>query len=106
VPAAGDSDGAVEFARTAMIGMPAATLDDTTTAPPKIGCSATRSAVTPTASVIRPLPILMASRAPTSLPSTLLGSSTAAGDLSATSCASTAAFGPTRKPSSSSASLT
>ncbi len=96
VPAAGASDGAVELARTVMIGVPVATLDETTTLPPKIGCSATRSAVTPTASVIRPLPVLTARRAATSLPSELLGRRTAAGLLSPTSCASTAALGPVR----------
>jgi hypothetical protein len=47
VPAAGDSDGAVLLARTVMIGVPVATFDCTTTLPPKIGCSAVRSAVTP-----------------------------------------------------------
>jgi hypothetical protein len=63
VPAPGASEGAVLLARTVMIGVPVATLDCTTTLPPKIGCSAVRSAVTPTASVIRPLPVLTARRA-------------------------------------------
>ena len=93
VPAAGDSVGAVLLARTVMIGVPVATLDCTTTLPPKIGCSAVRSAVTPTASVMSPLPVLTASRAAISLPSALLGSSTAAGLVEETSCASTVALG-------------
>jgi hypothetical protein len=96
VPAAGACEGVVLLARTVMIGVPVATLDCTTTLPPKTGCSAVRSGRTPTASVISPLPVLMARRAATSLPSALLGSSTAAGALSATSRASTAALGPAR----------
>jgi hypothetical protein len=62
--------------------------------------------VTPTASVTRPLPVLTASRAATSLPSALLGSSTASGLLLCTSSASTAALGPTSALSISSASQT
>ena len=76
---AAEGSGAVELGRMVMIGVPVATLDLTIHAPPKIGCSQTRSALTPTASVMTPPPVLTASRAATSLPSALQGIKTAAG---------------------------
>ena len=51
---------------------------------------------TSTASVIRPDPVLMASRAAISLPEALLGMSTAAGETFSTSAARISACGATR----------
>ena len=78
-----------------MIGVPCDTLDFTMTEPPKIDCVAVKSASIPTASVTTPESTLTASRPATSLPSAVEGISTAAGDFSATSLASTSAFGAT-----------
>jgi len=62
-------------------------------------CVAMAPAAMSTASVMMPLPVLTATRAATSLPSAVLATSTAAGDAVAMSCASTSAFGATRKSS-------
>ena len=73
------------------IRVPVVTLDFTTTAPPKMDCSATGPSspgVRYAASVSTPEPILTASRPATSLPSAVAGTSTAAGDACATSAAS------------------
>ena len=96
--AAGAGSAATELGRTATIGVPVRTVDWTLIAPPKMDCSATRPpspAVSPTASVITPEPILTASRPATSLPSPVAASSTAAGDFCPTSPASTSATGAT-----------
>jgi hypothetical protein len=78
-----------------MIGVPLVTFACTIVEPPKIDWVATRSALTPTASVITPLSALIARRPAISLPSALEVMSTAAGDFSVMSCASSSAFGAT-----------
>ena len=87
------------FGRTAMIGVPVRTVECTVIEPPKFGCSATGApsapAVTLTASVSTPDPVLTASRPAISLPSVVPATSTAAGDVGATSCASSSAAGAT-----------
>jgi hypothetical protein len=105
-PAAGAASGAVELGRTVMIGVPLVTFDCTMVEPPKIDCVATRSALTPTASVITPLSGLDRQRPAISLPSAVEVMSTAAGDFSVTSCASSSAFGATTCPVRSAASAT
>ena len=90
------ASGGVEFGRTVMIGAPVATFDCTMVEPPKIDWVATKPSATPTASVMMPLPVLMAVRAATSLPSGLDATSTAAGHFSAISAASTSARGAAR----------
>ncbi len=92
--------------RTVMIGVPTGTFDFTTVAPPNTDCVAVPSAATSTASVMMPEPDLMARRAATSLPSAVLATRTAAGDLSATSLARTSALGATGWALSSAASAT
>ena len=78
-----------------MIGVPVRTLDWTVIAPPKIDCSPTRPSASPVTSVRTPEPVLTASRPATSRPSEVAATSTAAGDFSATSCASSSALGAT-----------
>src|SRR5664280_2692964 len=90
-----NGSGAVELGRTVKIGVPACTVDCTMVEPPKIDCVATRSAETATASVMIPDPVLTAVRPAISLPSMEEAASTAAGDFSATSWASTSALGAT-----------
>ncbi len=76
------------------------TAECTIVAPPKTDCSATilppSPAASPTASVSRPEFVLTASRPATSLFCPVLASSTAAGDFSATSNASSSASGAAR----------
>ena len=97
--AAGEASAATEFGRTAMIGVPVFTVEWTVTAPPKFGCSRHRRAVAPavtsTASVSTPDPVLTASRPAISLPSVVPAISTAAGDADPTSEASSSAAGAT-----------
>ncbi len=81
-----------------MIGVPEVTVECTTVAPPKIDCSATSvppSADSPVASVRTPELVLIARRPATSLPCAVAATSTAAGDCSATSLASSSATGAT-----------
>ena len=66
------------------------------TAPAKATWVAVPSAAISVTSVRKPLPVLTARRAAISLPSGEDGMTTAAGDFSATSWASTSAFGATR----------
>src|SRR5215470_12287724 len=94
-PGDGAGSGAIAFGRTATIGIPARTRDCTMMAPPKIDCSATSPSSRPTASVSTPDPVLTASRPAISRPSAVLATSTAAGDFSATSAASSSALGAT-----------
>src|ERR1700730_8380617 len=65
-PAPGDASGVTAFGRTAIIGVPARTVEWTVIDPPKFGCSATGApsgpAVTLTASVSTPDPSLTATR--------------------------------------------
>ena len=88
--APGDGSAVIALGRTAMTGVPAFTVEWTVIAPPKFGCSATGApsgpAVTLTASVSTPDPVLTASRPAISLPSVVPATSTAAGDAAATSC--------------------
>ena len=82
-----------------MTGVPFVTRECTVIAPPKFGCSTAGAppapAVTLTASVSTPEFVLTASRPAISLPSVVPATSTAAGDLAATSCASSSAAGAT-----------
>ena len=82
-----------------MIGVPFFTVECTVIAPPKFGWSASGApsvpAVTSTASVSTPDPVLTASRPAISLPSVVPAISTAAGDADATSEASSSAAGAT-----------
>src|SRR4051794_39687682 len=88
------------------MGVPVVTFECTMTAPANATWVAVPSAVISVTSVRKPLPVLTATRAATSLPSGEDGITTAAGDLSATSCASTSAFGATRNSSTSGDSAT
>ena len=80
LPAAGAASGAAEFGRTVMIGVPVVTFECTMVEPPKMDWVATKSSEIPTASVITPLLILIASRPAISLPSAVEVINTAAGD--------------------------
>ena len=97
--APGDGSALTAFGRTAMTGVPLVTLECTVIAPPKFGCSTAGApsspAVTPVASVRIPEFVLTASRPAISLPSVVPATSTATGDFSATSCASSSAAGAT-----------
>jgi len=86
--------------------VPTVTLECTIVAPAKATWVAVPSGAISVTSVRKPLPVLMASRPATSLPSGEEGMTTAAGDLSATSCASTSALGATRNWSTSADSAT
>src|SRR6201996_3042710 len=105
-----DASGEIAFGRTAMIGVPALATECTVIAPPKFGCSATGApsgpAVTLTASVSTPEPVLTASRPAISLPSVVPAISTAAGDTEATREASSSAAGATTYPAKSAESAT
>ena len=87
------------FGRTVMTASAPLTVEWTVTEPPKFGlrhqAAPSGPAVTLTASVSTPAPVLTASRPATSLPSVDPASSTAAGDAGATSCASSSAVGAT-----------
>ena len=76
--------------------MPVVTLECTIVAPANATWVAVPSAAISVTSVRNPLPVLMASRPAISLPSGEDGITTAAGDFSWTSCASTSALGATR----------
>ncbi len=81
-----------------MIGVPFLTVECTVIEPPKFGCCANgplSPEVTSTASVSTPDPVLTASRPAISLPSVVPAISTATGDFSPTSCASSSAAGAT-----------
>ena len=97
IPAAGDfvNSELLGSERTVMIGVPCVTLEWTIVDPPNTTCVAVRSAETSTASVMMPLPVRTARRPPTSLPSALEVTSTAAGARSATSAARTSTLGAT-----------
>ena len=73
------------FGRRVRIGVPLVTADWTRTPPPKTCWSQTRSASTPTASLIKPEPVFTASRAATSRPSAVATMSTPAGEAEPTS---------------------
>ena len=92
-----------------MIGVPVVTVAVTVYEPAKTDCVVSMPlspARTSTASVIRPEPVLMASRAATSLPVALLGMSTAAGETFSTSAARISACGATRYAAASASSTT
>ena len=76
--------------------MPVVTFECTITEPANATWVAVPSAAISVTSVRKPEPVLIASRAAISLPSGEDGMTTAAGDFSPTSCASTSAFGATR----------
>ena len=79
-----------------MIGVPVVTVEWTTVEPPKTDCSATKPALTPTASVMMPEPVRTASRPAISLPSAVAGTSTpAAPDAWSSAACSAATFGAT-----------
>ena len=78
-----------------MIGVPSVTFDCTMTAPPKTFCVQVASAATATASVMTPESVRTPATPAISLPSAVEAISTAAGDFSATSAASTSALGRT-----------
>ena len=94
--APGAGSAATEFGRTVTIGVPVLTAECTIVAPPNTDCSATilPSWLTrPTASQSIPELVLTASRPATSLFCPVEASSTAAGDVSVTSEASSSASG-------------
>src|SRR5260370_14967497 len=105
-PGADAGSGATALGRTATMGVPARTRDWTMIAPPKIDCSATRPSSRPTASVITPEPVLIASRPATSRPSAVLATRTAAGDFFATRQANSPALGAPTDSSDSESSAT
>ena len=98
--------GVSEFGRTVTSGRPRVTFALTTVEPAKTACVAVPSASSVSTSVSRPLSSLTATRAAISLPSCVEPSSTAAGATSPMSFARMAAFGATRKPSTSAPSAT
>ncbi len=95
--APGAGSAATEFGRTVTIGVPVLTAECTTVAPPNTDCSATifppSWLARPTASQSIPELVLTASRPATSLFCPVEASSTAAGDVSVTSEASSSASG-------------
>ena len=95
-----------ELPRSVKIGVPAVTFEWTITEPANATWVAVPSAAISVTSVRKPLPILIARRAAISLPSGEEGMTTAAGDFSCTSWASTSALGATRNSSTSAASAT
>ena len=89
------ASGATLLGRTVKMGVPLVTLECTTVEPPNTLWVATRSADTATASVMTPEFVRTARRPAASFPSAVEATSTAVGDFSATSCASTSALGAT-----------
>src|SRR5687767_5824137 len=99
LPAPDVASGVTELGLTAMTGTPWETPAFTVKLPANTDCVVVivpPSTSTSTASVMRPDSDFRATRAAISLPSNVEGTSTAAGLLSATSCASASALGPTR----------
>ena len=98
---AGDSTGAVALGFTVMIDAPSVALEVTTYDPAKADWVATPSASTSVASVMSPEPSRTAARAAISLPSAVLVTRIAAGELTAATATSASTLGATRKSASS-----